>query len=390
MKLISTIFVSALLLTSEASPSATTKSFVTCITKNGPKPVATVKTTSRILTVPFYGFRFTTTTPTRVTTPAPTTTTVTVTWTSVSTLTSTQETDTFSETITTTDTITTTSTDLTSVTSSNTVTVTLSPVTTLAAPVGFQPVRASIPNSVKRRSDNQSKDASNGSSLEKRAEGEITLFFKDGKAQCSPPVYPTAVTCAGIAKVITKSTITRTAKTKTVTASKPTSSVTTTTSFIRTTTLTPVRASTTLSFTTGTVITETQLQATTTTFSATQTVEVVQPSSTYYAACSSDNIISKVNGAFISNISYKGGIGGQSLQSLVTTSPYECCASCMSAPGCSGSMYLQKGSRCFLLIQPPGLCSLDAIAGQVLGQGQAEAYIVSNGLCGRYSASSFI
>jgi len=382
MHLISTLFVGALLLVSEADAAATTKSFVTCITKNGPKPVATVKTASRILTVPFYGFKFTTTTPTRVITPAPTTTTVTVTWTSVTTLTSTQMTDTFSETITTTDTITATSTDMSSVTSSNTVTVTLSPVTTLAAPAGFQPVRSVFPNSAKRRSDNQAEDALNGSVLAERAQGKIRLFFKDGKAQCSPAIYPTAVTCAGIAKVTTTSTVTRTAKIKTVTASTPTSSVTTTTSSTRTTTLTPVRASTTLSFTTGTVVTETEMQASTITIFSTQTVEVVEPTSTYYAACSPENIVSKIDGLGIASFSVSPAL---SFQDLNAASPYECCTSCMNTSGCAGTIYAQLIKRCFLVMQASGVCSLDAPGAGVERGTHPENWVISNGLCGRYT-----
>jgi len=387
MHLVSNLYVGALLLASEVGAAATTKSFVTCITKNGPKPVATVKTASRILTVPFYGFKFTTTTPTRVITPPPTTTTVTVTATSVTTETSTQETDTFSETVTTTDTIITTSTDLSSRTSSTIVTVTLSPVTTVAAPAGFQPVQSTFPNPAKRRSNYPTEDVSNGSVLEERAQGGTRLFFKDGKAQCSPAVYPTAVTCAGIVKVITTSTITRTAKTKTVTASKPTSLATTTTTSITTTTLTPVRASTTLSFTTGTITTQTQVESTTTTSVATQTIEVVQPSSTYYAACGPDNVISKVGGNFIDVIgwNYLENTPGQGVQERSARTPYECCVSCINTPGCAGSIYV--ASLCYSISQTPGICSPDALGGRLFasgGQGQSENFFVSNGLCGRY------
>jgi len=378
----------ALLLAFEASATTTTKSYVTCITKQGLKPVATVKTSSRILTVPFYGFKFTTTTPTYVITPPPVTATVTATATSVMTRTQTQETDTFSETVTTTDTVLTTSTDIISVTDTATLTVTLTTdaTTTIRAPADFQPIQSTFPNR-KRRSASLPGVASNEAALEERGQGQRIIMNKGREPTFSPAVYPTAVACVGIAKVISTSTITRTAKmTSTVTTSAPTSSVTSTTTEVSTVTLTPIRASTTITITTGTTITQTQIEPTTTTILTTQTIEVAEPASTYYAACGPDNMISSINGK---GFAYFGSPGMP--QFLAVGSAYDCCAACISTPNCIGSANQVFDSRnlCLLEMRDFGACDGRSQGADVGLRDETPdgTVTISNGLCGRYFVS---
>ena len=385
MHLSPAFFAGALLLAFEASATATTKSYVTCITKQGPKPVATVKTTSRILTVPFYGFKFTTKTPTYVVTPPPVTATVTVTATSVMTETHTQETDTFSETVTTTDTVLTTSTDITRVTDTATLTITLAAATTtVVPPFQFQPIQSTFPNR-KRRSASIPEVASNESALEERGQAQRIIFNKGRKPTCEPPVYPQGVACVGIAKVISTSTITRTAKrTTTVTTSAPTSSVTTTITEVSTTTLTPVRAATTVTVDYYTAITQTIVEPSTITTVTTQTIEVAAPASTFYAACGADNFISSTNGQVSSQIL----TNGLSQQSVVAGSIYGCCAACISTFACVGSVFqvVNGQSYCYFFTRNSGACAPASLGGQIILQDGTPdgSVLLSNGICGKY------
>ena len=385
MHLSPTFFAGALLLAFEASATATTKSYVTCITKQGPKPVATVETTSRILTVPLYGFKFTTKTPTYVVTPPPVTATVTVTATSVTTETQTQETDAFSENVTTTDTVLTTSTDITRVTDTATLTITLAAATTTEVPPSqFEPIQSTFPNR-KRRSASIPEVASNESALEERGQAQRIIFNKGRKPTCEPPVYPQGVACVGIAKVISTSTITRTAKrTTTVTTSAPTSSVTTTITEVSTTTLTPVRASTTVTVDYYTAITQTIVEPSTITTVTTQTIEVAAPASTFYAACGADNFIPSINGQVSSQIL----TNGLSQQSVVAGSAYECCAACISTFACVGSVFqvVNNQNYCYFFTRNSGACAPASLGGQIILQDGTPdgSLLLSNGDCGRY------
>lgn len=369
--------VSALSLYSSLVAAATTKLSVTCITKNGPKSTSTVKTRSNILTIPVNAAKCTTITPTYVITPRATTKTMTETKTSTTTLTLVHETDTFSITTTSTDTVFTTLTALLGTTVYVTSTSTTSPTTTIAAPANFVPIKSTFPNSAKRRSAG-SEEAPIEHALEERSKKRGRVYIKDRKVACSPVVYPTAVTCNGVAKVITTSTVTKTAKTKTVTGTRPTSSVTTTITTVSTTTLTPVRASTTLSFSTNTTITQTEVQAVTTTSTATRTIEVIQPAATFYAACASNNIVNTVNGQGIINAFYDV-TNGDDVQRLSATTPYDCCVICINTPKCGGTFY--GFGQCILQIQVEEVCSQSNRAFDLLLSSGTDVF-VSNGLCG--------
>ncbi|KAJ8113862.1 hypothetical protein OPT61_g4119 [Boeremia exigua] len=144
------------------SADVSTRSLVKCQTYLGISSVANPKTTSKVLTIPWYAFKITTYTPV---------TTVTVTTPAVSTE--------FTSTV-----------------------ITVTPTTTVPAPAGFIPVRTSLPGALKRRE----------AQLENRG-SQLTATVKNGKLVCSPPVYPNSVECKGLVAVITTLTITKTSRT---------------------------------------------------------------------------------------------------------------------------------------------------------------------------------
>lgn len=69
----------ALMLLSQASAQVNTKSFITCFTRLDLKPTASVRTTYNFLTLPWYAFKITKSTPSATITPAASTTTSTTT-----------------------------------------------------------------------------------------------------------------------------------------------------------------------------------------------------------------------------------------------------------------------------------------------------------------------
>ncbi|KAF1925528.1 uncharacterized protein M421DRAFT_238222 [Didymella exigua CBS 183.55] len=245
------------LLASLATPTvyaaATTKSFVACSTGYGPKSTSSLKTVSKILTLPLTATRITVVIPKATVTPKTTvTSTSTATSTSSTTLTLPQSTSVFTETLTNsffetkseTVTVFTTSTTLTTTTDTG-------GTTTVAASAGFVSIESSIPNSQKKRR------AIAGKPVDARAEMGLVdraapkkyhlKFLPGGGVTVSPAFYPTAVGCGGFVAVITTKLITKTAaKTKTLTAPQPTSYVTSTSTEVTTATITPIVASTTV------------------------------------------------------------------------------------------------------------------------------------------------
>ncbi|KAJ4368366.1 hypothetical protein N0V83_006723 [Neocucurbitaria cava] len=103
--MLASLLLPALLVLPGVFAQVTTKSFVTCITKQGPTATASVKTTSKVLTIPLYGARATTVTPKTTVTPAARTSTLSVTVTSTTTFTNPQSTGTITSTSTSTNTI---------------------------------------------------------------------------------------------------------------------------------------------------------------------------------------------------------------------------------------------------------------------------------------------
>ena len=376
-------FLSGLALFVDAIAAGTTLSQIKCTTKVGPQSTSSVHTTTLALTIPLYFYQVTTLTPQATITPAATTTTISTTTTQTVVTTQTQLTDTFSTTSTVSVTNTITATETDSTTTTYTTTSTSTPSTTVPASAGFIPIQSSIPNSAQKRDADVLEDAH---AVEERAAASSTkpyhLYMQQGHMTCSPAAYPTAVTCAGLVEVISTSTITKTATTThTNTASTPTSSTTTTITQIVTSTVTPIDASTTLSFTDTSTVSSTTTSTTTTTFSQTATVGAVAPTSTFYAACSANNIITTYQGEFI-EASY---ILASSYTYNSASTAYDCCVTCITTTGCAGTYGAPEG--CYLAMGQ-GTCTQNGPAfGLVFGSSNYGIY-ASNGYCGQDSVYS--
>ncbi|KAF9696055.1 hypothetical protein EKO04_006040 [Ascochyta lentis] len=370
---------SALVLLSGVSAQVSTKSLVTCITKQGPKSTSPVRTTSKVLTIPWYAYRVTTYTPSTTTTPATSTQTVSSTTTIRSTTTLPVETDTVTETSSVTSTDLTTVTTTTISTALTTFTVSSTDTTTIAATPGFVPVETSIPGTMKRRTADSAAD----NALEERqTQGRTQIGVKNGKLVCNPAVYPQSVKCAGLVAVITTSVRTKTAsKTRVVTA--PTPIVTSTTIFTTSTTVTetPARASTTTTVTTTISTSSTTSVTETSVTTVTATATFVAPQATQYAACADDNIITTIDGQGISSAYVNNNIG----QSFVSAgSAYECCVACINTAGCAAAAYFNDGNTCDLISVLDGTCSQSSKAVFISG-GSAASFAFSNGNCGSVS-----
>lgn len=178
-------------------------------------------------------------------------------------------------------------------------------------------------------------------------------------------------------------TITRTAKrTKTVTTIAPTSTATTTITEVSTTTLTPVRASTTITITTSTTITQTIVEPSTITTFITQTIEVSASASTYYAACSPNNIVTQINGQGISALE----VPNLSPNFFPIGSAYEWCAACISTTACVGSAFTTNPNSCITLTRNSGACDPNSQGARPVLTGATSdgSVSLSNGICGKY------
>ncbi|KAJ8111427.1 hypothetical protein OPT61_g5982 [Boeremia exigua] len=340
---------SALLLLGSASAQVSTKSLVTCITKQGPKSSASVKTVSAVLTIPWYALRVTTSTPSRTTTPATSTTIVTTTLTSSTTTTLPVETDTITTTSTETSTVSARTT--TTIVSDSTVytTITNTETTTIAASAGFIPIESRISNSQKRHTE---EDVSSPA-LERQQGQQLKLLVKNGRPAFEPVCYPQSVKCAGIVAVITTSIRTKTASTtRVVTAPTPIATATTTVTTSTIITEIPPRASSTVTAYTTITLTSTSTFTETSTNVVSATVSVAAPKATYYAACAENNVISTINGQGIDQAANRGGTFSYASD---TPSAYDCCVIGLNTPNCAGTFWFSQGQgQCFVSIQNSG------------------------------------
>lgn len=376
--LLTTIF-PAFLLAARASAQVNTKSYVTCLTKQGAKSTSPVKTVSQVLTLPFYAYRITTSTPSVTTTPAPSTVTVSITDTTFVTTTLPADIYTFTTTSTEVQTEINTENTITTTTTTTTSTVFTTSTTTIAASAGFIPVESSIPGSLKR-SANIPKPALR----ERQTKPKYIFTSQKGKLVCSPAIYPQSVKCIGIVAIITTKILTRTAtSTATTTAATPVFTSTASFSTTITVTITPDQATTTITvIESSTVTTTTTIAGTTITQTQSQTVTQAAPQATYYAACANNNIITTIYG--------QGIISGGSSEGLTTAqgfgnTAYDCCVTCLNTPGCGSSLFRTDSNAPFCILQiPSGACSQSNVAGYVI-TGSASNFAVSNGLCGHPS-----
>ncbi|KAK5702487.1 hypothetical protein LTR17_022284 [Elasticomyces elasticus] len=388
MKIPSFIAVACLALPFVVGGSVSTYSQTGCLTRSAlikPKVVPTVtnsRTTSitRRLTSVY--------TPTSTIKPASVTVTETTTSTASTTVVLTQIVDTFTETSTISETE--TSTTLLSTTEffSATATTVNTDTTTISTSAGFTPLASGlalmgVPATKNRRSKTGPvhaaaaiREAANTLSLKERAApAKSALCPKKG----GPSLYPAAVNCYRFIKVITISTVTSTARTtKTVTAAPGTVSQTVTTVVSTTLTSMPADASTTETISSTTSLTEISTIYTTFSVTLTSTSTSFAPQATTYAACTSNNLISVLNGgqaitnAYIVDMSYAYQYGA------TAATAYDCCVLCQQTATCGMAAF--SSGACVLATS--NTCSASVFAVDLATSGN-DGYTFSNGPCGQ-------
>lgn len=121
----------------------------------------------------------------------------------------------------------------------------------------------------------------------------------------------------------------------------------------------------------------------TTDVTSTSTVTYISASSTTYAACATDNMVSSANGD--SSITFEGGIGtdsvGYSEVSGINDS-YDCCVACQTFTGDCGG-YLYATGFCELITYTT--CSPTTANAEFETEGPADGdgFTVGNGPCGQ-------
>lgn len=299
----------------------------------------------------------------------PATTSTVIIETSTSTSTLAQDTSIFS----TTTVLYTTSTVTSSVTDSETLTITTTTTeapttTTIGAPAGFTPVKSVFPGGsapVKRHNEDR----------KQKQPSEPEVHVHDIK-KCTSSKFSTVYKTESRTRT---STVWRKGSTVTSTA---TSTVTTVTSVL------PTPASSTVTVESTSTLSSVSIVATTTTLTVTNTAtELAGPTPTFYAACSDDNILTNIDGQYVSALYYGNGATGGSMNLGTFTSAYQCCVACLNNVNCKGAGYI-AGSICI------GATSQSTCDGSVQGPrfgatGQTNVgWAVSNSPCGQWGRQS--
>ena len=110
---------------------------------------------------------------------------------------------------------------------------------------------------------------------------------------------------------------------------------------------------------------------------STNTIEVMTPAATTYAACSSDNIISSVNALAVS-----GRNRNSDFLDSTTASAYDCCVLCITTPGCSSSSWSNAFGQCGLDITREPIYNQPNVGFQYSVGGCPSVWLASNELCG--------
>ncbi|CAI7580325.1 unnamed protein product [Penicillium glandicola] len=329
-----------------SSPPASSQAHVateTCRTELGSSSVKSVPTTTITATIhertPVVVL--TTTLETITVTPAVSTEIVTDYETTIITTTADTITDTFSTTSTEFDTTTLTLTPAPITTTVAEVLSTISTSTsTIATSAGFTPVADTLPPTVTVKRSLEENDS-------------CTPWLDDYK-------YPQAVVCheKNIIKTTTISTVT--GSPITVSVATPTTTATITVTITSSSVVLPSDVSTTLSFSTTSTITETTLAAgETSTVTSTSTVLAGTTTTSFYAACATNNLAGSPLSSDFGSAAGKSiyvleftNFPGQKLTVGNTNSPYDCCASCIESSTCAISYYYAPSSSvkyCYLI-----------------------------------------
>ncbi|KAJ5467729.1 hypothetical protein N7475_005481 [Penicillium sp. IBT 31633x] len=242
---------------------------------------------------------------------------------------------------------------------------------TIPAPAGFTPVSDTLPPTVTAKR-----------SLEE--EEDCSPWLDDYK-------YPQEVVCheKKIIKTTTVSTVS--GSPITITAATPISTTTETTTITSSSVVLPSDVSTTLSFSTTSTLTETTYApGETSTVTSTTTVLAGTATTSFYAACATNNIAGSplssdfgmAEGKYIYILEFSN-IPGNQLTVGNTNSAYDCCVSCMESPTCAISYYNPFSSSvkyCYLLGTTS--CSSSSTYGTAWLHSAASNMQVSNGNCG--------
>ena len=120
-----------------------------------------------------------------------------------------------------------------------------------------------------------------------------------------------------------------------------------------------------------------------TSYSVTSTV-TLQPMSTYYAVCGSQNQISSDSrGNRLSLLTDNS----PAPQILSVASAYDCCVACIETPNCAGSNFIpsltNQGANCELAVYDT--CPSQSMVTDTLKAKGDTRTVFSNGLCGHYA-----
>ncbi|KGO69385.1 hypothetical protein PITC_065210 [Penicillium italicum] len=246
---------------------------------------------------------------------------------------------------------------------------------TIATSAGFTPIADTLPPSVTFKRSLEEHD------------------------DCSPWVddykYPQSVVCheKNIIKTTTTSTVT--GSPITVTVATPITTVTTTNTITSSSVVLPSEVSTTLSFSTTSTITETTVApGETSTVTSTTTVLAGTTTTSFYAACATNNIAQgplssdygSAAGKYVYSLEFTH-ILGQKLTVGNTNSAYDCCVSCIASSTCAMTYYFADSSVKYCYIASTNTCSSATNYGKAVLLSAVNTAQISNGNCGHVIGS---
>lgn len=202
--------------------------------------------------------------------------------------------------------------------------------------------------------------------------------------------YATAVECVATVVFKTTTTSTVTESPATTTVAEPTSTTTATSTVTSSSTVLPSDASTTLSYSTLLTVTETSTApAVTSTVTSSTTVVSGVTTTSFYAACATNNIASaplssdfgSLAGQYVYEISFTD-VPGEGLSTVSKSSQYDCCVACQQNSKCAFAYMFTTGSNCYIMTT--SVCSSATYGNAETESSPTDGAItVSNGPCGR-------
>lgn len=208
-----------------------------------------------------------------------------------------------------------------------------------------------------------------------------------GKVAGTSTQYPTAVTCELIVNTYTANTVSKVAKsTATITAAPVTSTAFTTTTVSSTTTILPADAQIATIYVDKIAVTTSTTTTQTSTSTVTNTLTVVAPDVTYYAACASNNVTRTANRGTFDGLQVSGSVQPAYFSSQPDA--YSCCVVCQTTAQCACAgfndgtctVYPVGGSAG----TSGGTCSASHYFADFFEFGGGDPLTISNGVCGQF------